>query len=270
MLEKLNFWSPGAEKKEPGKTVDSLEETIRIKQQKISEIYASDSIKPEWKKEMERRINTEIREAAERLAKLRGSTAETEFERVKAPAANNEAIEIPPATAHEAEAGMNANVIEEIDDFNDNDIRDLLERAEAVPSSYEVTPDDCTAARSRAVVLAKEKNYPASAEALIIKAYLDRKMLILNLGIEATKKLPTKALQNFIYVDTGYKVPDEEVEMYRKSVLDPAQWVAERRAAKGAASSGYVTADTEGTIVAQASTAAESTRQGLDQTGRLQ
>ena len=163
---------------------------------------------------------------------------------------------------------INAEAIEDIRDYENPAIRVLLEEEGVVESGDVINPEDYETTRSRAMVLARENKRPASAKALLLNAFTERKMLIEDLGDETIKSLPSDALRSFVYVSKGYEMTDEEMTMYRNSpeVLDV--WIQGRTAAKKGAGETYVAVNEEDVVVAQAPSSQEALRRAQNENGR--
>lgn len=165
-------------------------------------------------------------------------------------------------------ASVNEKAVEEIKDYDNPTIQELLESSEVIQPDDEITADDYEATRSRATVLARESKAPASTEALLLAAFMDRKKLVEGLGDEAIRNLPDEALRSVVYVDTGHKLTDEEIHMFRKSSLGLEEWTQERFAAKRETSDGYVAVNEEDAVIARGHTSPEAMRRAQDESGR--
>jgi len=163
---------------------------------------------------------------------------------------------------------VNAEAIEDIRDYANPAIRTMLEEAEIVKPGDAITPEDYESTKSHATILARENNFPASAEALLQAAFVHRKMLVEGLGDEAIKNLPDGALRNVIYVESGHKMTDEEIGMYRMSPLGFEDWLRERAAAKGETGEAYAAVNEKDDVVAQAQSPEEAMRRAQDENGR--
>lgn len=162
----------------------------------------------------------------------------------------------------------NAKAIEEIRNYDNVAIRAMLERAGVVQQGDVITLDDYEATRSRAAMLAKESKNPASTEAFFFAAFTDRMKLVERLGDEAIKNIPNEALRSIVYVDTGYKPSDEELEMLRRSPLGLEQWVQGRTVAQEKTGEFDVAADAEGVVISRAGSPQEAMRRARDERGR--
>ncbi len=163
---------------------------------------------------------------------------------------------------------INAKAIEEIRDYDNVAIRAMLEGAGIVQQGDVITIDDYEATRSRAAVLAKESKNLASAEALLFAAFTDRMKLVERLGDEAIKNIPNETLRSIMYVDTGYKPSDEELEMLRRSPLGLKEWERERAASKEGSREFDVVVDEEGAVVARGISPKEAMRHARDERGQ--
>ena len=163
---------------------------------------------------------------------------------------------------------INAKAIEEIRDYDNVAIRAMLEGAGIVQQGDVITLDDYEATRSRAAVLAKESKNPASTEALLFAAFTDRMKLIKRLGDEAIKNIPNEALRSIMYVDTGYKPSDEELEMLRRSPLGLKEWEMERAASKERGREFDVAVDEKDAVVARGISPEEAMRRARDERGQ--
>lgn len=163
---------------------------------------------------------------------------------------------------------INAKVIEEIRDYDNVAIRAMLTGAGIVQQGDVITPDDYEATRSRAAVLAKESKNIASTEELLFAAFVDRMTLVERLGDEAIKNIPNETLRSIMYVDTGYKPSDEELEMLRRSPFGLKEWEKKRATSKGGNEEFDVAVDEEGTVVARGISPKEAMRHARDERGQ--
>lgn len=163
---------------------------------------------------------------------------------------------------------VNAEAIEDIRDYANPAIRTMLEEAGAVIPGDPITPEDYEATKSRAMVLAREKNIPASAETLLLKAFIERKEHVKGTGEEIRQRLTDEAMRKYVYADTDERLTDEEIAMYRKSDLEPGEWIRERNAATEGAGGGYAVANEKDDVVAQAQSPEEAMRRAQDESGR--
>lgn len=159
---------------------------------------------------------------------------------------------------------VNKESIEDIQDYDNTAIREMLEQAGMIQTGDLVTADDYEATKNRALFLAKESKSPTSAEALLMAAFADRIKLTEKLGDEGIKNISNDALRNLMYVDTGYKATDEDLDMLRKSPLSFDKWVQERAAAKQKAAGEFDVAVNEEEVIARGTSSREAARRGLD------
>lgn len=163
---------------------------------------------------------------------------------------------------------INAKAIEEIRDYDNAAIRAMLEQAGVVQHGDVITLDDYEATRSRAAMLAKESKNPASTEALLFAAFTDRMKLVERLGDEAIKNIPNEALRSIVYVDTGYKPSDEELEMLRRSPLSFKEWERGRASSKEESREFDVAVNEEGAVVARGISPEDAMRHARDERGQ--
>ncbi len=161
-------------------------------------------------------------------------------------------------------AFINKEAIEDIQDYDNVAIREMLEHASMLKTGDVVAAEDYEATKTRALLLARESKSPASAEAFLVAAFTDRMKLIEKLGDEGIKNISNDALRSLMYVDTGYKATDEELEMLRKSPLSFDKWVQERTAAKQEIAGEFDVAVNAEEVIARGASPKEAARKGLD------
>ena len=153
-------------------------------------------------------------------------------------------------------------VVDEINDYDGSDIREILTGAGVVIGGDEITADDYESIKKRARVLADEINVPISANALLLGAYADR---MENLG-RATdndfKDMPNDVVRSIMYARTGYSPNDVEIELIRTSNFPiNKEWVDEREQSKKGVSDYSVAVDEKATVVGSGGTPEEAVRQ---------
>lgn len=161
-------------------------------------------------------------------------------------------------------AGSKQNpVIEELQDYDNASLREMLEAAEIIKPGDLVTSEDFDAVKSRALVLAKESQVPVSAEALIYAAFTDRMKLIEKLGDAAIKGMSDEALRGMLYVSTQEMPTDEELTLLRNSPLSVEEWIRERASLKGK-NADFAVAVEDDAVIARGSSSEEALRKGQD------
>ena len=142
----------------------------------------------------------------------------------------------------------NAETVEDIKDYDNATIRAIVEKAGYVQSGDAITPEDYEAIKTRATVLAQEKRISASAEELLLAAFIDRRKVTGNAPLEH----PTRdALRNYVRAETGITLTDAELDMYEKSALEPEEWTERRHAAQKEVNDIYVAVDNTNNVVEQ-------------------
>lgn len=160
--------------------------------------------------------------------------------------------------------------VEEIRDYENNDIREILTSSGIVSDGDAITPEDYQAMRARAEVLAsraEEKNAPISAKALLLGAYADRMKNIGRLTEKAIKEMPNDIIRAIMYARTGgYKPSDEEIELIRNSPFDVGgEWVDEREKSKMGVADYNVAVDENETVVGAGRTPDEAVRSAQEE-----
>lgn len=159
---------------------------------------------------------------------------------------------------------INKGVVEEIQDYDNITIREMLEKGGLAEQGDVITVDDYEATRKRAAVLAQESKNPVSAKTLLLAAFVDRMRVVRQVGDEEIKKIPNEALRSIVYVDSGYNPSDEELEMLRRSPLGLKEWEGGRMATKEGNKEFNVAVD-EDTVVARGSSPEEAMRRVRDE-----
>ena len=153
-------------------------------------------------------------------------------------------------------------VIEEINDYENAEIREILVGASVVMDGDEITEADYQAIKTRAEFLAnKAGETPISAKALLLCAYADRMEHLGKITEDDLKKLPSEAVRAIMYARTGYDLNDEEIELVRNSPLSLGEEYAEQRKSsrKGVADFD-VAVNKTGSVVASCETPEEALR----------
>lgn len=153
-------------------------------------------------------------------------------------------------------------VIEEINDYENTEIHQMLEEAGMAKGGYEITADDYEATKTRAVVLAKEANEPISAQSLLLGAFADRMIHTGKIGEQELKSMSDDAIRSIMYAREGYLLDDEELGMVRSSPLPLKEWSKERESIKEQLRGGFdVAVDGTETVVASGDTPKEALRE---------
>lgn len=163
---------------------------------------------------------------------------------------------------------VNAEAVEDIKDYSNPAIRTMLEETQVMVPGDPITPEDYEATKSRAMVLAREKSYPISAEALLTIAFIERKKLVEGFGAEEFHRLSNEAIRNYVWADKQIRLTDEDIDMYRKSDLEPGKWTEARDVAAEGADAGYAAVNENDAVIAQAESPEEAMRRAQDESRR--
>lgn len=155
--------------------------------------------------------------------------------------------------------------VEEIRDYENNDIREILTSSGIVSDGDAITPEDYQAIRTRAEVLASnadEKKVSISAKALLLGAYADRMKNIGRLAEEDIKNMPYDVVRAIMYARTAkYKPSDEEIDLLRNSPLAVNnEWGDQREKSKMGVADYNVAVDKNETVVGSGGTPEEAVR----------
>lgn len=167
------------------------------------------------------------------------------------------------AEQYDSNAEQRKLTIEEIGDYQNSDILEILEDLPIFKKEYEITPSDYEAIIARAKVLAKEG--PLPVETLFVFAYVDRmEYLGFNLD-EEFKQLPEHMIHALALLKTGIRLSSEEIELAKNSGLPPKKWIDERAVIKGGMNDVHVAIDENDMVVASGKTAEEALSRGQKQ-----
>jgi len=151
-------------------------------------------------------------------------------------------------------------VVEEINEFGNAEVRDMLAGEGVVKQGDIITPEDFDAVRNRATYLAGNASTPVSSKSLILGAYVDRMEHIGKIGDEQLKEMSDEAIQAVSYVRNGYRLTDAEINMLRKSDVPFSEWIKVRILVKEGVKDGYVAVDKSENVVAVGETSEEALR----------
>lgn len=127
---------------------------------------------------------------------------------------------------------INKFQVEDLNDFDNGEIRRILLESEFVQEGDIITPEDYEVIKSRSEVLLSQSEQPISAKAAIMAAYVDRMELVGKIGFENLKNLPVESLQAILYVETKDMYTEEELTLFKESPLALDEWVKGRSEAK--------------------------------------
>lgn len=160
------------------------------------------------------------------------------------------------AEQYDSNAEQRKLTIEEIGDYHNSDILEMLKASNIFKEGYEITDSDFEAIKERAKVLAKEG--PLPVETLFAFAYADR-MEYLGFDLdEEFKQLPDHMIQALAILKTGIRLSPEEIELAKNSGLPPKKWIDERAVIKGGMNDVHVAIDENDMVVASGETSAEA------------
>lgn len=161
---------------------------------------------------------------------------------------------------------VNAEKIPEIQEWENKDIRDLLAENGLAEDGFVITPEDYEATKDRAEVLAQTIKVPASLEALILTAFVDRMRNAERIGDDVLKRMPDEALRSVIYVDTGLKPSDEELQQLRATPLSFQEWERGRVIAReGVPTDVHVAVNKEDSVVGRGESPEEALRRAKEE-----
>jgi len=123
---------------------------------------------------------------------------------------------------------INKIQLEDLQDFNNLDIRKLLTESELVQEADVISEADYEAVKLRSEVLLSRSTEPLSVEAALLAAYVDRMQITESIGLEALKDLPNKTLRAMFYVETKVVFTEEELDLFKSSPLSVADWTSQR------------------------------------------
>lgn len=156
-------------------------------------------------------------------------------------------------------------IIEEINDYENAEIREILVDASVVGGGDEITGADYQAIKTRAEFLANKAENPISAKALLLGAYADRMEYLGKITEDDLKKLPSEAVRAIMYARTGYDLSDEEIVMARDSSLAlDEEYAEQRKSSKEGVTDFNVAVNKTGTVLASGETPEEALRHAQD------
>lgn len=156
-------------------------------------------------------------------------------------------------------------VIEEINDYENTEIRQMLEEAGAVKQGDKITDDDYETTRNRAKHLVQEARVPISVKTLILGAFADRMKNLGKITDVDLKKMPNDTVRAIVYARTGYNLSDEEIVMARNSPLAlDEEYVEQRKSSKKGVADFNVAVNKTGSVVASGETPGEALRHAQD------
>lgn len=167
----------------------------------------------------------------------------------------------------ESNGEINHNLlsVDEIKDYQNTDILEMLMEANAIEDESNVTESDLEAIKARAMVLAETNTLPAKT--LFVMSYKDRMEYLGNIVDERLKQLPDEVIQGMVLAQTGNRLSSEEIELLRTTQLPFNQWINERVLAKEKMSDIHVAIDENDMVSGLGETSSEALHHAQEDRG---
>ncbi len=133
--------------------------------------------------------------------------------------------------AQELNDEINHNMlsVDEIKDYQNSDILEMLMEAGVAHEGDDITESDLEATKARAIFLAKENTLPV--ETLFVKGYIDRKESLGHAMDADLRNLSYEMINELVSIELrekGEYFSETDIELWRKSNLPIIQWAKER------------------------------------------
>jgi len=153
-----------------------------------------------------------------------------------------------------SEGAVAVQVVEEINDYENAEIRDMLASAGMVVEGDAITPEDYEAIKSRAKYLAEKAKAPISAKSLLFGAFVDRMEHVGKFGWERMKDVSDDAIKGVVRAWGEGDLDDEDIRLFRSSRLPISEWMEKRASAKEQIKDSVVAIDANENVVTSAET----------------
>jgi len=153
-----------------------------------------------------------------------------------------------------SEEAVGVQVVEEINDYENAEIRDMLADAGMVVDGDAITPEDYEAIKSRAKYLAEKATAPISTKSLLFGAFVDRMEHVGKSGVERLKDVSDDVIKCVVRAWGEGDLDDEEISLFRSSRLPISEWMEKRASAKGQIKDIVVVIDANENVIKSAET----------------
>jgi uncharacterized protein YneF (UPF0154 family) len=161
-----------------------------------------------------------------------------------------------------AVAEKNSLTIEEIKDFSNTEIRELLKEEGMTVGVEIISDEDIEATKARAIVLAQDGDKVVSAEAFLMKGFYDRMESLKRLGDNPLQRYSDSAIKKIMYLQIGRRLSDEEVNVIRNTDKDIEKYLKEMSDGK------FVAVDKTDRVVSRGETADDAMVRAREESGR--